>query len=126
MEKSQVYAKYLKAKISPKKVAPVMDIVRGVLLEQAKIKLSFDRTKAAKMVLKAIKSAEANALHNNKMSSQDLYISELWVGSGDMYKSGQFVAKGRFSPLLKRLSNIYVGLSQRSKTVKPEQGTGEK
>lgn len=113
MNKSEVYAKHMKARISPKKVAPVMDLVRGKSLKEAKLALSFDRTKAASLVLKVLKSAEANAVNNNKLDSKDLYLSELWVSGGPVYKSGQFVAKGRFSPILKRTSHIYVGLSQK-------------
>lgn len=115
MKKSDIYAKYMKARISPKKVAPVMDLVRGKNLEEAKLLLTFDPTKAAKMILKVVKSAEANAVNNNKLDKSDLFLSELWVSGGPVFKSGQFIAKGRFNPLLKRTSHIYVGLSKRTK-----------
>lgn len=107
----------MKARISPKKVAPVMDLVRGKSVGEAKLILSFDRTKAAALVLKVLKSAEANAVNNNKFDKKDLILSELWVSGGPVSKSGQFVAKGRFSPILKRTSHIYVGLSQAGKKV---------
>lgn len=109
--KSQVYAKHLGAHISPKKLAPVADLVRGKNILDAKVALTFDPTKAAKLILKVLNSAEANALHNNKMSNS-LYVSELWVGAGPMAKRGRFVAKSRVSPILKRTANIYVGLSE--------------
>ena len=118
MNKSEVYAKHMRAKISPKKVAPVMDLVRGKLVEEAKLILAFDRTKAAALVLKVLKSAEANAVNNNKFDKKSLILSELWVSGGPVSKSGNFVAKGRFSPILKRTSHIYVGLSQVGKKVK--------
>ena len=117
MNKSEVYPKHMKARISPKKVAPVMDLVRGKLLEEAKLILAFDRTKAAALVLKVLKSAEANAVNNNKFDKKNLVLSELWVSGGPVQKSGNFVAKGRFSPILKRTSHIYVGLSQVGKKV---------
>ncbi len=115
MNKSEVYAKHMRARISPKKVAPVMDLVRGKNLEEAKLVLSFDRTKAASLLLKVLKSAEANAVTNSKMDAKDLFLSEVWVSGGPVNKSGQFVGKGRFNPILKRTSHIYVGLSQRGK-----------
>jgi large subunit ribosomal protein L22 len=111
MNQSQVYAKHLGARISPKKLAPVADLVRGKNILDAKIALTFDPTKAAKMILKVLNSAEANALHNNKMNNS-LYVSEIWVGAGPMLKRGRLVAKSRFSPILKRTANIYVGLSE--------------
>lgn len=115
MNKSEVYAKHMNARITPKKIAPVMDLVRGKNLKEAKIILSFDKTKGAVLLMKVVKSAEKNAVNNNKLDADKLYVSEIWAGGGQVYKSGQFVAKGRFSPILKRTSNIYVGLSQRNK-----------
>ncbi len=114
MEKVDVYAKYNKARISPKKVAPVMNLVRGKGLEEAKVLLAFDVSKAAKMILKTMQSAEANATNNLKLDAKDLYVSEIHVDGGDMAKSGNFVGRGRFNPILKRASHIFVGLSKRS------------
>ena len=111
MENTLVKAKYIKAKISPKKVAPVMDLIRGNRILDAKVKLAFDRSKAAKMVLKVLKSAEANAINNNNLKSDILYVSEAWVGSGPMMKTGMAGPKGRSRPILKRSSHIYVTLS---------------
>ncbi len=111
---SKVYAKDLGARISPKKVAPVADLVRGKNVHDAKLVLAFDPTKAAKMILKVVKSAEANAKHNNNITDE-LLISELWVGPGVIAKRGRIKAKSRFSPILKRTANIYVGLSVQPK-----------
>jgi large subunit ribosomal protein L22 len=110
--KADVTAKHLKAKISPKKVAPVMDLVRGKKLQQAKMILAFDTSKAAKMILKVLKSAEANAKNNHELDTKKLFVSEIWVGGGPVTKSGEFVGRGRFNPILKRTSHIYIGLSQ--------------
>jgi large subunit ribosomal protein L22 len=113
MNKSEVYAKTKNALISPKKVAPVMSLVRGKSLKQAKLLLHLDLTKASDLVLKTLESAEANAKHNLGMKSEELYVSEIHVSGGDVYKRGMFVGRGRFSPLLKRRSHIVVGLSKR-------------
>lgn len=116
MEKREfATSKIMKARISPKKVGPVADIIRGKAVKEAKIALIFDTTKAAKFLLKLITSAEANAVTNHKMTKNDLMISRIWVGSGPTIKSGQPVARGRFNPILKRSSNIYVELSERTK-----------
>ncbi len=112
---SDVTAKQLKVRISPKKVAPVMDLVRGKNLLQAKLILALDPSKAAKSVLKALQSAEANAKNVKGMKVDNLYVSELWVGGGSMIKSGNFVGRGRFNPILKRSSHIFVGLSERGR-----------
>lgn len=115
MNENQITAKLNKVRISPKKVAPVMDLVRGKSLEQAKIILAFDPTKASKLILKAVKSAEANAKSNTKANVNKLYVAELSVSCGPMSKSGNFVGHGHFNPILKRTSHIYVGLAERIK-----------
>ncbi|MBP7927644.1 50S ribosomal protein L22 [Patescibacteria group bacterium] len=111
--KAQVYAKNNSARISPKKVAIVLDQVRGKDLIAAKIFLAFDRTKAAKLILKTLKSAEANAINNLKLKKEGLYLSEVCVDGGRTVKSGRAGSKGRHDPLLKRSSKIVVGLSER-------------
>jgi large subunit ribosomal protein L22 len=112
-KKSAIYAKHMGARISPKKVKPVMDLVRGKSLNDAKVTLAFDQTKAAKLILKVLKSAEANARNNKSMDTANLYVSEIWAGPGPMTKWGRFVGRGHFSRILKRTSHIHVGLSER-------------
>jgi large subunit ribosomal protein L22 len=114
---STVFAKYIGARISPKKVAPVADLIRGKDVKEAKVILTFDTTKGSDMILKVLRSAEANAKHNNKLASDRLFVSEVWVGPGPMMKRGRIVAKSRMSPILKRTSHIYVGLSERTDKV---------
>ncbi|HLC93769.1 MAG TPA: 50S ribosomal protein L22 [Patescibacteria group bacterium] len=113
MKKADVYAKINNARISPKKVAPVMDLVRGKPLNEAKLALKLDNTKASVMILKTLKSAEANAKHNQNLTTEKLYISEIYVDGGQTIKRGRIVAKSRFSPILKRTSRIVVGLKEK-------------
>jgi large subunit ribosomal protein L22 len=112
MKKSAVYAKHMKARISSKKVKPVMDLIRGKNLHDAKVTLSFDRSKAAGLVLKVLRSAEANAKNNSKMDVKNMYVSETFSGNGPVSKWGKYKGRGRFSRILKRTSHIYVGLSE--------------
>ncbi|NMB69963.1 50S ribosomal protein L22 [candidate division WWE3 bacterium] len=113
MDKSQVYAKHLKARISPKKVAPVADLIREKPLQEAKVILAFDSTKAAEILLKLLKSAQANATNNAKLSDKNLFVSEVWVGAGTTYKRMRVGSRSRSAPIFKRTSNIYLGLSER-------------
>lgn len=114
MNKALVYSKSNKMRISPKKVAPVLDLIRGRMLKDAKIILSFDTTKAAALALETLKSAEANARHNLGLSAASLYVAETYVNGGRVFKSGQFVSRGHFNPIIKRTSHIVIGLSERS------------
>jgi len=115
MEKAKFYSKLKYVRVSPKKVAPVLDLVRGKGVAEAQKILKFDHSKGAKMALKALNTAIADARTAHKMNEKDLFISELWVGPGPMFKRGRFVGRGHFSPILKRTSHINVGLSERKK-----------
>ena len=110
MENKIVYSKYRYAKISPKKVMPVSDLVRGKPLSEAIRILKFDTTKAAKMSLKALTSALANAKSAHNLKEEDLYVSEIQANDGPMYKRPQFTGHGHYSRKLKRTSHIVVGL----------------
>ncbi len=115
MQESKVLTKLKYVRISPKKVAPVLNLVRGkYALEAARI-LKFDTSKGGKLALKALTTAIADAKNNFKLKEDDLIITELRVDEGPTYKRGKATARGRFSPRLKRTSHIVVGLSERNK-----------
>jgi large subunit ribosomal protein L22 len=116
MEKALVYAKTKYVRTSVKKTNPVMELVRGKKVEEARRILKFDKTKASDLVLKTLDSAVANARHNLNLNEKDLFISELFVNGGPALKRVRFVAKGRVSPILKPTSHIVVGLSERKKS----------
>lgn len=108
----QVRAIHKRADISPKKVGVVMDLIRGRSLEDAKRVLTFDRTKAAAILLKLLRSAEANATNNHKLDTSRLYISELYAGDSTVLRRPNYGARGRYSVKMTRKSNIYLGLSE--------------
>ena len=112
MKNVQAYATHKNAKISSKKVTPVMNLVRGKSLYDAKVILALDPAKAAKMLFKVVKSAESNA-KSIKLPLDSLFIAELWVGDGTFAKRGRATARGKSAPILKRTSHIYVGLNER-------------
>lgn len=115
MQESKVLTKLKYARISSKKVAPVLKLVRGKdALEAARI-LKFDTSKGAKLALKALNTAIADAKNNFNLNEDNLVVSEIRVDEGPTYKRGRATARGRFSPRLKRTSHIVVGLSERNK-----------
>lgn len=124
MQKAQVYAKHNMARIGPKKLRIVMDLVRGKPLNEVKTILAFDPTKAAKLLLKVVKSAESNANNNLNLDSDTLYLHEVKADGARMFKWWRAGAKGRYNPILKRNSHITVGLS--SKPVEKKENEKEK
>ncbi len=111
MQKAKVVSTLKYTRISPKKVAPVLNLVRGkAALEAARI-LKFDTTKGARLALKALKTAMADAKDAHNMKEKDLVVAEIRVDEGPMLKRGHATARGRFAPKLKRTSHIVVGLA---------------
>ena len=94
--------------ISPKKANLVAGMVRGKMVETALTELQFTPKKGAGILYKVIASAAANATNNFKQNRSKLYIKEIVVNKGAMYKRSQPVSKGRSHPILVRRSNITV------------------
>ena len=113
MEKAQVYAETKYAKISPKKVVPVLNLVRGKSASEAKRILKFDTSKAAKLTLKTLNSAIANAEDAHKLKEENLEVEDIRANQGPTMKRGRISGKSRFSPILKRSTHIVVGLSEK-------------
>jgi len=101
-------AKYIR--MSPQKVRLVVDMVRGKGVDEALTLLKYSTRGAARPVAKVIKSAAANAEENYGVSSEELYVAEIFADEGPTLKRGRFGARGRFKPILKRSSHITVVL----------------
>lgn len=94
--------------ISPLKVRPLVDMVRGKGVDEALNILKFTPTPAALTVAKVIKSAAANADNNFQMIPADLKIVAIYTDKARTLKRFRPRARGRASPILKRSSHITV------------------
>jgi large subunit ribosomal protein L22 len=94
--------------ISPRKVRPLVDMVRGKKVDEALTILKFTPTPTAKVVAKVVKSAAANAENNFQMSPSDLKILNIFADEARTLKRYRPRARGRISPILKRSSHITV------------------
>lgn len=93
---------------SAQKVREVVDIIRGVMLNEAEIILSGVKKDSAVDILKLIKSASANAENNFKLNKKDLFISEIKVNEGVVMKRWMARAHGSAARILKRSCQIDV------------------
>ncbi len=104
----QVQAKLKYAKISAQKVRLVVDQIRGESVEKALETLQFSTKKAAKLVLKVVESAIANAENNLGADIDELKVSKVFVDEGPTAKRFSPRAKGRADRILKRSCHITV------------------
>jgi len=97
-----------RARISPQKVNLVADLVRNKKVKDALDILKFTPKKAAMYLYKTIKSAASNAEKNFNQDIEKLYIKEIVVNQGTVYKRFIPVSKGRAHPILKKTCHITV------------------
>jgi len=94
--------------ISPRKVRPLVDMVRGKKVDEALTVLRFTPTPTARVVAKVVKSAAANAENNFQMDPLDLRIVSIFADEARTMKRYRARARARSSPILKRSSHITV------------------
>ena len=103
---AKAVAKYVR--MSPIKLKPVTDLVRGKDLAEALTILRFTPGKGAEEVEKVVRSAAANAENNFDMNPDDLYVAEIYANQGPTMKRWRAGSQGRASIILKRSSHICV------------------
>ena len=100
-------------RMSPTKLAPITDLVRGKDLQEALTILKFTPGKASELVEKVVQSAAANAENNHDMDPSKLYVAEIYANKGPTMKRWRAGAQGRAGMILKRSSHIGVTLKER-------------
>ncbi len=108
---AKAVAKYVR--MSPSKLKPVTDLVRGKDLTEALTILKFTPGKSAELVEKVVQSAKANAENNFEMDADKLYVAEIHANQGPTMKRWRAGAQGRAGKILKRSSHIGVTLKER-------------
>ena len=99
------------ARISPQKCRLVVDTIRGKSATLAVNTLKFMPQKGAKMVLKVLDSAIANAYNNFNADVDDLKVTRIEVDAAPMLKRFHARAKGRGVQVHKRNSHILIHVS---------------
>ena len=99
-------------RISPTKVRPLADLVRGRPVEEALNTLQFSPQAGAKILRHLLESAVANAEHNFGADVDELVVSEVYVNEGMRLKRVRPRARGRANRIIKRGSHISLALSE--------------
>jgi large subunit ribosomal protein L22 len=95
-------------RMSPRKVGVVAALVRGRTVADALTILSHVPRRSSTPVLKAVKSAAANAENNHNLKPDTLSIVEISVTPGPRIKRFRPAAHGRALPFMRRTSHIRV------------------
>ena len=102
------------AMVSPVRCRQVADMIRGKNLEFANRQLLLEKVKSAKVMLKLLRSAMANAQQKGVADLDRLFVSQLLVNEGPRIKRFMPRAQGRADQRLTRTSHIVLKLSERA------------
>jgi large subunit ribosomal protein L22 len=104
----------------PRKTNIVASLVRDRYVADAVVILEHTPRRAARAVLKAVESANANLLNNSKVSidPKTIRISRIFVTSGTRMRRYKPASRGRALPYEKISSNIFVEVAGEEKVKK--------
>ena len=101
------------ARIAPRKIEIVLNLIRGKDLDVAMATVKHTPKAACEYLEKLLKSAAANAEMNHNMDKNNLYVAECFVCPGPIMKRIMPRAQGRAFRILKRTSNVTVVLKEK-------------
>jgi large subunit ribosomal protein L22 len=99
------------ARFSAYKARQVLDLIRGLPVQEAAEVLQFTERGASVVIAKALTSAVANAQHNDELDGDTLYVSACYADEGPTLKRWRPRARGRATRIRKRTCHITIIVS---------------
>lgn len=104
-------AKYLR--VSPQKANLVLELIRGRNVPESRRVLRFSEKRVAKLILKTLESATANAKQKG-LKEDTLSVAKAVADPGPTFKRIRPVSRGQSHPILKRTTHVTLELESRS------------
>jgi large subunit ribosomal protein L22 len=101
------------ARISPKKLRVIANLVRGKSVDDGLAMLRLFSKKGGDILYKVLFSAASNAIHNDGATKTDLVIHALSIAQGPVYKRARPVGRGRSHRIIKRTSHVFLELAHK-------------
>lgn len=95
-------------RVSPIKARLVATLIRGKDANQALVILDNYNNKSARLTKKVLESAIANAVNNNGMDRDTLYVKEARVDAGPVMKRHMFDSRSHIGHKDRRTSHIVI------------------
>lgn len=96
-------------RISPKKVLPLIPLIRGMKLDEAVTLMDLSKKRAAVYIKKALLAAKANA-DQAEADVRRLVVTDARVDDGPRMKRFQPKDRGRSHAIIKRMCHITVAV----------------
>ncbi len=107
-------AKVRYVRMSASKVRVVLNLIRGKRVTEAIEILEFSERLAAQEILKCLRSAVANAEHNEDIPVEELFVSACFADQGPTLRRFRPRARGRAGRIQKQTSHITIEVSRLS------------
>ena len=108
---SKYAASHRFARISVRKLLPILDLIRGKYADDAVDILKWMPHRGARMIEKVLKSAMANAEDQGMRNPGDLVVSDARGDGGPMFKRLMPRARGTAYMVRRRSAHITIGLA---------------
>ena len=99
-------------RVSAYKAREVLDLIRGLHVDDADGDLEFTDRAVATEIRKVLASAVANAEHNDQIDPNELYVSACYADEGPTLKRWRPRARGRATRIRKRTCHITIIVSR--------------
>lgn len=96
----------------------VADLIRGLSASEAEAQLLLQRRRAAKPLLKLLRSAMANAKNNQREEATQWVVTKLTVDQGPMLKRFLPRARGSASEIQKKMCHVTLTLVESTATAR--------
>jgi len=100
--------------VSSRKAKLVIDLIHNKGIDEAYAILRHTPRNVAAILEKLLKSAEANAVNNNGLNRDNLYVAECYATQGPTLKRIRPRARGRAFRIRKRSSHITLVLKEKA------------
>src|SRR6516225_5812392 len=121
---AQYTAKHRFARISVRKLLPILDLVRGKYADDAMDILKYMPHRGARMIEQVLKSAMANAEDRGFRNAGDLVVLDARGDGGPMFKRLMPRARGMAYLIRRRSAHIAIGLTDLA-DLGPDENEGE-
>jgi len=98
--------------MSHQKVSEITRQIQGMSVAHALDVLQFTPRKSARIVLKTLRSAVANAENNANLAADTLVVKEAVVGTGPTFKRWKASARGMAAPRLRRTCHVKIVVAE--------------
>lgn len=102
------------ARVGPQRARLAADLIRGRSVEEANRRLLLEKMKSARVILKVLRSALANAQEKGVADLDRLFVAKLLVNEGPRIRRYFPRAQGRADVRLGRTSHIVLELAERA------------